>query len=249
MVAQIVRPRVADEMHMLSARAAADLADQARDRRDRDGVTRAQRSLDDIVERRRELQPPPFARVTTDDLITPAVEALHAAETARCLGQRGTSTFWEEAAHRCATAGLRWDEAVAARGWAHALLTEGASKGAIAVPLRSAYQLADEMSAGPLRHEVEKLATVARISLAEPHPSSADTLDDAPEAFSSLTRREREVLAHLVAGRSYAEIAAALFISEKTVSAHISNLLRKTGTSSRRDVAALASRLGYPSPH
>jgi DNA-binding CsgD family transcriptional regulator len=104
------------------------------------------------------------------------------------------------------------------------------------------------MSAGPLRHEVEKLATVARIPLAEPHPSSADTLDDAPEAFSSLTRREREVLAHLVAGRSYAEIAAALFISEKTVSAHISNLLRKTDTSSRRDVAALASRLGYPSP-
>jgi DNA-binding CsgD family transcriptional regulator len=102
------------------------------------------------------------------------------------------------------------------------------------------------MSASPLRHEVEKLATVARISLDEPHPSSADRLDDAPEAFGSLTRREREVLAHLVAGRTYAETAAALFISEKTVSAHVSNLLRKTGTSSRRDVAALASRLGYP---
>ena len=246
MAVQIVRPRVADEMLMLSARAAADLADHARDRRDRDGVTRAQRSLDEIVERRRELQPPPFARITNDDLITPAVEALHAAETARCLGQRGTSTLWEEAARRCAIAGLRWDEAVASRRWAQALLTDGASKAAIAVPLRSAYQLADEISAGPLRHEVEKLATVARISLDEPHPATADTLDDAPEAFSSLTRREREILAYLVAGRTYAEIAAALFISEKTVSAHISNLLRKTGTSSRRDVAALASRLGYP---
>jgi DNA-binding CsgD family transcriptional regulator len=235
-------------MLMLSARAAADLADHARDRRDRDGVTRAQRSLDEIVERRWELQPPPFARITNDDLITPAVEALHAAETARCLGQRGTSTLWEEAARRCATAGLRWDEAVASRRWAQALLTDGASKAAIAVPLRSAYRLAGEMSAGPLRHEVEKLATVARISLDEPHPATADTLDDAPEAFRSLTRREREILAYLVAGRTYAEIAAALFISEKTVSAHVSNLLRKTGTSSRRDVAALASRLGYPSP-
>jgi DNA-binding CsgD family transcriptional regulator len=248
MVAQIVRPRVADEMLMLSARAAADLADQARDRRDRDGVTRAQRSLEDIVERRREFQPPPFARITNDDLITPAVEALHAAETARCLARSETSTLWEEAAHRCATAGLRWDEAIASRRWAQALLTEGASKAAVAVPLRSAYRLADEMTAGPLRHEVEKLATVARISLDEPHPSSADTLDDAPRAFGSLTRREREVLAHLVAGRTYAEIAAALFISQKTVSVHVSNLLRKTGTSSRRDVAALASRLGYPPP-
>ncbi|NIK59595.1 DNA-binding CsgD family transcriptional regulator/tetratricopeptide (TPR) repeat protein [Kribbella shirazensis] len=249
MVIQMSRARVADEMVMLSARAAADLADQARDRRDRDGVTRAQQSLEDIVERRRKLEPPPFARITNDDLITPAVEALHAAETARCLGQRGTSTLWAETANRCAGAGMRWDEAVASHRWAQALLTDGASRAAIAVPLRSAYRLADEMSAGPLRHEMEKLATIARISLDEPHPATVDKHDDAPEVFRSLTRREREILAHLVSGRTYAEIAAALFISEKTVSAHVSNLLRKTGTSSRRDVAALASRLGYPPPH
>lgn len=241
----IARPPIADEMLMLSARAAADLADRARDRRDRDGVTRAQRSLDAIDKLRRELQPPPFARVTSDDLVTPAIEAVHAAETARCLGQREASALWEDAAHRCAIAGLRWDEAVASRRWAQALLTDGASKDAVAVPLRTAYRLADEMSAAPLRHEVEKLARVARISLDEPHPA---TLDEAPEALRSLTRREREILAHLVAGRTYAEIAAALFISEKTVSTHISNLLRKTGTTSRSDVAALASRLGYPSP-
>ncbi|MFG1816140.1 AAA family ATPase [Kribbella sp. NPDC049174] len=246
---QIARPPVADEMLMLSARAAADLATHARDRRDRDGVARARRSLDDIVERRQELQPSPFTRVTNDDLITPAVEALNAAETARCLAKSETSALWAEAAQRCATAGLRWDEAVASRRWAQALVAEGASKSAVAVPLRSAYRLASEMSAGPLRHEVEQLAKVARISLAEPHPPSADTLDDAPDAFGSLTRREREVLAQLVAGRTYAETAAALFISEKTVSTHVSNLLRKTGTSSRSDVAALASRLGYPSSH
>ncbi len=60
--------------------------------------------------------------------------------------------------------------------------------------------------------------------------------------MSTLTPREREVLSHLVAGRTYAEIAQALFISEKTVSAHVSNLLRKTGTSSRVEVAELARR-------
>jgi DNA-binding CsgD family transcriptional regulator len=52
------------------------------------------------------------------------------------------------------------------------------------------------------------------------------------------------VLGHLVAGRTYAEIAVALFISEKTVSVHVSNLLRKTGTSSRVEAAAWARREG-----
>ena len=63
-------------------------------------------------------------------------------------------------------------------------------------------------------------------------------------ALSGLTGREAEVLSHLVAGRTYAEIAAALFITEKTVSTHVSHLLRKTGTSSRQEVSALARRLG-----
>ncbi len=66
-----------------------------------------------------------------------------------------------------------------------------------------------------------------------------------PAAFSGLTPRETEVLAHLVANRTNAEIAEALFISEKTVSVHVSNLLRKTETGSRREVAALARRVGW----
>ena len=45
---------------------------------------------------------------------------------------------------------------------------------------------------------------------------------------------------HLAVGRSYAEIATALFISQKTVGVHVSNVLRKTGTSNRVDAAAWA---------
>lgn len=67
--------------------------------------------------------------------------------------------------------------------------------------------------------------------------------------FDFLTPREHEVLSHLVAGRTYSEIAAALFISEKTVSSHVSNLLRKTNTSSRRELAALAHRLESAAGH
>ena len=54
------------------------------------------------------------------------------------------------------------------------------------------------------------------------------------------TAREREVLQHVVAGRTYGEIARALFVSEKTVSSHVSNLLRKTGASNRVELARLA---------
>ena len=57
--------------------------------------------------------------------------------------------------------------------------------------------------------------------------------------------RERDVLSHVVAHRTNAEIAEDLFISDKTVSVHVSNMLRKTQTSSRRELAALATRLGW----
>jgi DNA-binding NarL/FixJ family response regulator len=51
------------------------------------------------------------------------------------------------------------------------------------------------------------------------------------------------VLAHIVAGRTYAEIARELVISEKTVSVHVSNLLHKTGTANRVELAQLARRI------
>jgi len=57
-----------------------------------------------------------------------------------------------------------------------------------------------------------------------------------------LTPREREILAYLVGGSTYAEIAEALVVSEKTVSSHVSNLLRKTGTTSRVELSRLAMR-------
>jgi DNA-binding CsgD family transcriptional regulator len=59
-----------------------------------------------------------------------------------------------------------------------------------------------------------------------------------------LTRREREVLALICAGRTDAEIAAELFISAKTASHHVSAVLGKLGVSNRRAAAAQAVRLG-----
>ena len=81
--------------------------------------------------------------------------------------------------------------------------------------------------------EIEALARSTRISLATVDRSSvAETV-----APLDLTPREREILAHIVAGRTYGEIARDLVISEKTVSVHVSHLLHKAGTTNRVELA------------
>jgi DNA-binding NarL/FixJ family response regulator len=63
-------------------------------------------------------------------------------------------------------------------------------------------------------------------------------------AVGVLTPRESEILALVATGRSNAEIGKQLFISAKTVSVHVSNLMSKLGASSRTEAAALARRIG-----
>ena len=69
-----------------------------------------------------------------------------------------------------------------------------------------------------------------------------------PLARFGLTEREREVLLLLAAGRSNPEIGQALFISTKTASVHVSNILAKLGVSGRVEAAAVAHRLGVYGP-
>jgi DNA-binding CsgD family transcriptional regulator len=58
-----------------------------------------------------------------------------------------------------------------------------------------------------------------------------------------LTDREREVALLVAEGRSNPEIAKILFISSKTASVHVSNILAKLGVGGRVEAAALINRL------
>jgi len=60
----------------------------------------------------------------------------------------------------------------------------------------------------------------------------------------TLTRREAEILALVAEGRSNGEIGRQLFISPKTVSVHVSNILAKLGAAGRTEAAAIARRDG-----
>ncbi len=69
----------------------------------------------------------------------------------------------------------------------------------------------------------------------------------APESLESLTGRETEVLKLLARGRANKQIAAALYVSEKTVKAHVSSILMKLGVQSRTQAALHAVRTGVVS--
>jgi NarL family two-component system response regulator LiaR len=69
----------------------------------------------------------------------------------------------------------------------------------------------------------------------------------APESPEELTERETEVLKFLARGKANKQIASALFVSEKTVKAHVSSILMKLGVQSRTQAALHAVRRGLVS--
>ena len=60
----------------------------------------------------------------------------------------------------------------------------------------------------------------------------------------SLTQRENDILARLAEGRSNRDIAQSLFLSEKTVKAHLAAVFRKLGVTNRTQAAMMAVQMG-----
>lgn len=105
--------------------------------------------------------------------------------------------------------------------------------------VRSALALSRRLGARPIEEELLDLARRARVRIDEPAAGASDV----PAALHGLTEREREVLDLIAVGRTYAEIARSLMISEKTVSTHVSHLLAKTGSANRVELARLVHRV------
>ncbi|MGR2752767.1 AAA family ATPase [Agromyces arachidis] len=218
----------------LAARAMADLAGAARDRRI---------APDDVLAELaafRDAHPHVLARKMGDsyahDLV--ALDALYDAEVARARDDDDAFERWVEAADRAAAAELAWEEAYACRrGAERGLARDSGSRRRAVELLRRGAALAERTQAERLAGELESLARWSRVRL-----HGDDEVDDEAASDFPLTRRERELLPYIVDGRTYAEIAALLTISEKTVSSHVSNLLRKTGAANRIDLASLVRR-------
>lgn len=141
---------------------------------------------------------------------------------------------WDAAAE--AWAGLRqpYSEAQTLEGAARAALEAGDRQGA-GVRLARARELAEQLGATPLVERLDAVARRGRVAVAD---------EPAPDGLPlGLTARELEVLRYVAEGRSNREIAGELFISVKTVSVHVSNILAKLGVASRGEAAAVAHRI------
>jgi predicted ATPase/DNA-binding CsgD family transcriptional regulator len=157
---------------------------------------------------------------------------------------------WDEAARAWEAAGEPYPLAVALLRSAEAALGAGDRDGA-ATRLRRAAESAQRLGAGPLSRDIALLARRARIALGRPGetadtravPGRADQTQIPEQERLGLTARELEVLRLLAAGRSNREIAGELFISVKTASVHVSNILGKLGVASRGEAAATAHQL------
>ena len=228
----------------LAARGLADLIEAAHDagRNDHDLVTR----LNDLRARFPHviLDAGVDAKAETMPHIT-ALNDLYTAEVGRALGEPENGDQWLRTRDSCHAARLAWEEAYASWRTAEALLAHGRDRRVEAARvLRRGLELATDLGAEPIRKELEALAVTARIGIEQ----VAEVLGHRRE-LPGLTRREREILGHIVVGRTYREIATALFISEKTVSSHVSNLLRKTGTDNRIDLSRLARSVAQADGH
>jgi len=233
-------PRYAAPIYALGLRVEADRAELARARRPGqpapdDGTATA------LLERLGQVAASPAAAGILD---LAAWHALGLAERTRQAGQPDPAA-WAAAVVAWERLGQPYRVAYACFRQADALLASGGDRDAATETLRRAAAITGRLGARLLDAEAKALAQRARLALAPPTSGAAPAAGPpAPAEQLGLTPREAEVLALVAAGRSNRQIAQALFISPKTASVHVSNILAKLGVAGRVEAAAIAHRLG-----
>ena len=168
-----------------------------------------------------------------------AAHLAHAAAAVTRLHDPDPDAWAEAARHWAHLADPYWLASARVRE-AEAAAAAGATARA-AETLREAHQLAARLAAETLMTDIEAVSRRTRLSV---EPPVVAVLEKAAIDQLGLTPREAEVLSLVAAGQTNRQIGEALFVSEKTASVHVSNILRKLGVSSRVDAAAVAQRLG-----
>jgi DNA-binding CsgD family transcriptional regulator len=151
------------------------------------------------------------------------------AERAR-VGHEDTPEMWAEVAIGWAALDRPYRKAYAL-GWQADAYARAGARDRAADTARQAHALAEDIDAEPLRNHIADLAASHRLRLGKPRPYG-------------LTPTELKVLPALAAGRTNNEIGAAMFKSPKTISIHVSNILRKLGVPNRAAAVDLARREG-----
>jgi ATP/maltotriose-dependent transcriptional regulator MalT len=178
------------------------------------------------------------ARVPASTPSSRTYRALAVAEAGRA---DGVHSDWLPAVESARAEGDPYLQAYALLRSAGQALAAG-DRDSAAPMLAESTRLSAEMGADPLLVEARTLARRARMRLSEPELATTRTERDINSY--GLTERELEVLQLVAAGRSNPQIATELFISPKTASVHVSNIISKLNVASRGEAAAVAHRLG-----
>jgi DNA-binding NarL/FixJ family response regulator/tetratricopeptide (TPR) repeat protein len=221
--------------------AQAELAALARACRDSDALT-------DRLQRARQLLTAAREAAIAAAAVTATAAAWRAVAEAEYDRARAhpNPRSWDEAAAAWET--LQRPPIVAYCRWrqAEALVAAGAPAADAVLPARAAHATAQQLRAQPLQEEIERLAQRARLDLAP--PSQPTDQGSGLGELLGLTPREAEVLGLVARGYTNRQIAAALVISAKTASVHVSHILAKLQVQNRVEAAAIAHRLAPATP-
>ncbi len=161
------------------------------------------------------------------------------AELARIDRSADEAEAWRAAADAWSSMGLAAQEAYARWREGAAWLARDERTSAVAA-IERGYAQAIAVGAGAIRAALEHLASRARLRL----PTVIDGQAGGHRRRLGLTPREAEVLALVARGMTNRQIAGELYITEKTASAHVSNILAKLDVRSRTHAAAIAVQSG-----